>query len=48
MLSIDKVTIYRRFNGDSDGFYRSGGKDGDGIDHEDWVRTTRCLTGRCT
>jgi hypothetical protein len=29
MLSVGKVAIYRRFNGDSDSFYRSGREDGD-------------------
>jgi hypothetical protein len=37
MLTVDKVAIYRRFKGDSDGFYRSGGTDGAGIDHDDWL-----------
>jgi hypothetical protein len=37
VLTVEKVAVYRRFNGDSDGFYRSGGTDGAPIDYDEWL-----------
>lgn len=36
MLTIDKLKMYRRFNGDIDGFARSKVDDRSGITDEDW------------
>jgi len=36
MLTLDKVKMYRRFDGDIDGFARSSVDDSSGITDEDW------------
>lgn len=36
MLTLDKLEIYRRFNGDIDGYSRSSMDDRSGITDEDW------------